>query len=399
MRKTKIIEGVHQMRFEEILNRYEKNILTTMEAADLLGICQRSFLRKRIRYQEEGFDGRFDKRIGRRSGRKCEETEIRRITKLYEALYQGFSVKHFHEYAQREHGLKYGYTWCKKVLMGAGLVKTSKRGGPHRQRRPRKPMAGMMIHQDGSTHLWIAALGHNIDLIVTMDDATSKITSGFFTLQEGSMSSLRGIKETIETHGVFCSFYTDRGSHYFYTEEAGGKVMKGHTTQVGRALKQIGIKHIAAYSPQARGRSERMFSTLQGRLPKEIELMGITTIEAANDYLRNVYIPRHNQQFSVKPEDKMPAFTQWIGIDLNEILCLQEDRVVRKDNTVLYEGIILQIPPHPMRHHFVGTHVEVRDYLNDTLALFYGPQCLGRYDRAGQLLNPPSDNQRILAAL
>ena len=161
----------------------------------------------------------------------------------------------------------------------------------------------MMLHQDGSTHLWVSALGHNIDLIVTMDDATSLITSAFFVLQEGTQSSMQGIKETIEKYGLFCSFYTDRGAHYFYTPEAGEKIMKGHATQFGRALKQLGIKHIAAYSPEARGRSERMFSTLQGRLPKEIELAGITTMEAANDFLKNVYLPRHNEQFSVKPED------------------------------------------------------------------------------------------------
>lgn len=386
MRKTRVIEEVHKMRFEDVFCRYQKRELTTMEAADLLGINQRQFLRKRIRYQEDGFDGQFDRRLNKPSGKRAGEDEVRRITKLYGERYKGFSVKHFHEFAQREHGLKFSYTWCKNTLTEAGLIKTEKRGGPHRQRRPRKPAAGMMLHQDGSTHLWVPALGHNIDLIVTLDDANSVITSAFFVLQEGTQSSMRGVKETIEKHGLFCSFYTDRGSHYFYTPEAGEKVMKGHTTQFGRALKQLGIKHIAAYSPQARGRSERMFSTLQGRLPKEIELMGITTIEAANVFLKEVYLPRHNTQFSIKPEDETSSYTQWIGLDLNEILCIQENRIVQKDNTVSYEGIVLQIPPNPHRHHFVRTEVEVRDYLDESLALFYGHQCLGRYDRKGQIL-------------
>ena len=386
MRKTRVIEEVHKMRFEEIFSRYERRELTTMGAADLLGINQRQFLRKRIRFQEEGFDGRFDRRIGKPSGKRAGEAEVRRITKLYEERYKGFSVKHFHEFARREHSLMFGYTWCKNTLTQAGLIKTEKRGGPHRQRRPRKPMAGMMLHQDGSTHLWVSALGHNIDLIVTMDDATSLITSAFFVLQEGTQSSMQGIKETIEKYGLFCSFYTDRGAHYFYTPEAGEKIMKGHATQFGRALKQLGIKHIAAYSPEARGRSERMFSTLQGRLPKEIELAGITTMEAANDFLKNVYLPRHNEQFSVKPEDATPAYTKWIGLDLNEICCIQDARIVKKDNTVSYEGIVLQISPNPIRYHFVKTEVEVRDYLDGSLALFYGHQCLGRYDRSGQNL-------------
>lgn len=388
MQQTRVLEEVKKMRFENIFGQYQKKELTTTEAADLLGISQSTFFRNRIRYQEEGFDGRFDRRIGKPSGRRAELAEVRHITKLYEERYQGFSVKHFHEFAQREHKLKYGYTWCKNTLEDAGLIKKSKRGGPHRQRRSRKPMAGMMLHQDGSTHLWITSLGHNIDLIVTMDDATSTITSAFFVLQEGTMSSYRGIKETIENYGLFCSFYTDRGSHYFYTPEEGGPVSKGNLTQVGRALKQLGVKHIAAYSPEARGRSERMFGTLQGRLPQELSLQSITTIEDANRYLRDVYIPRHNQQFSVEAEDKMPAFTPWGGRGLEEILSIHEDRIVKKDNTVSYEGITLQIPPNnPMRHHFVKTHVEVRVYLNGTLAIFYGHQCLGRYDRSGQLLS------------
>ena len=380
MNNQKIMEEVKNMRFSDIYGRFKKKELTTEEAADLLGISISSFYRNRERYEAEDFDGKFDRRIGKPSGKCAERAEVQRITKLFEQRYKGFSVKHFHEFAQREHGLKYGYTWCKNTLEKAGLVKKSKRGGPHRQRRPRKPMAGMMLHQDASTHLWIPPLGHNIDLVVTMDDATSVMTSAFFCLQEGTKSSLQGIKETIEKYGLFCSFYTDRGSHYFYTPEEGGKVAKGHLTQVGRALKQLGIKHIAAYSPEARGRSERMFGTLQGRLPQELALQNITTIEQANQYLKDVYIPRHNQQFSVEAEDKTPAFTQWAGsIDLKEILCIQEDRVVRQDNTVSYNGLTLQIPPNPMRHHFVKTHVEVRDYIDEGIALFFGHQCLGRF--------------------
>ena len=291
MKKTRVIEGVLKMRFEDIYDRFEKNRLTTQEASELLGISVSSFYRKRERFEEEGLEGVYDLRLGKASPHRAADAEVRRITNLYADKYRGFRVKHFHEFACREHGLKYGYTWTKTRLEKAGLVRKSKRGGDHRLRRERRPMTGMMLHQDGSTHAWIPGLEYNVDLIVTMDDADSEITSAFFVGQEGTESSLQGIKETIERYGLFCSFYTDRGSHYWYTPEAGGKVDKQNLTQVGRALKELRIQHIAAYSPQARGRSERMFGTLQNRIPQELALRGIKTMEKANQYLREGLYP------------------------------------------------------------------------------------------------------------
>lgn len=220
-------------------------------------------------------------------------------------------------------------------------------------------------------------------MIVTLDDATSVITSAFFVHQEGTHSSLASIKETIERYGLFCSLYTDRGSHYWWTPEAGGKVSKHQLTQVGRALKQLGIQHIAAYSAQARGRSERMFGTLQDRLPKELALAGITTIEEANRYLKEVYLPRHNQQFSVPAKESQAAYTSWVGVSLDEILCVQEDRCVQNDNTVRYNTLTLQIAKDDLRHHYVKTTVQVREYLDGRLGVFYGHRCLGRYSSTG----------------
>ena len=385
MKKTRIIEGVMKMRFEEVYGRYQKKRLTTYEAAELLGMSARTFLRKRDRYEEEDFEGNFDLRLGKRSPKRAEEEEIKRITDLYAEVYRGFNVKHFHEYACREHGLKYGYTWTKRQLEKAGYIRKSKRGGDHRLRRERRPMEGMMIHQDGSTHEWIMGLGH-LDLIVTMDDATSKITSAFLMEQEGTESTFLGLKETIERYGLFCSLYTDRGSHYWYTPEAGGKVDKHQVTQVGRALKQLGIQHIAAYSPQARGRSERMFGTLQDRLPKEFVLEGIRTIEEANRYLKEVYLPRHNQQFTVKATEEKTAFIPWVGEALKEALSIHEERQVQNDNTVSYKGMRLQIPKDDLRHHYVRTTVEVHEYPDRTLGLFYGHRCLGRYNTKGLLI-------------
>lgn len=387
MRKAELKEGLLRMRFEEVYDRFQKSKLTSEEASDLLGVCSRTFLRLRMRYEEEGLEGLYDRRLRTPSPHRAADSEVKRITKLYAEKYRGFNVKHFHEFACREHGLKYGYTWTKNQLEKALLVRRSKRGGDHRLRRDRRPMAGMMIHQDGSTHSWIPGLGHNVDLIVTMDDATSFVTSAFFVLQEGTESSMKGLQETIETCGLFCSFYTDRGSHYAYTPEAGGKVDKSVLTQVGRALRQLGINHICAYSPQARGRSERMFGTLQGRLPKELELKGIRTIEEANRYLKEVYLPLHNQQFTVNAREEKSAYIPWAGGQLKEILCHQEERVVQNDNTVSYQGKRLQIGKDDLRHHYVKTTVQVREYLDGTLSLYYGPRCIGAYNKEGEPLD------------
>jgi transposase len=318
MNKTRVKQEVLKMRFEEVYSRFYKGGLTTVEASELLNVSLSVFYRKRIRYEEEGVEGFYDRRLGKVSPHRAADFEVQRITKLYEERYRGFNVKHFHEFASREHGLRYGYTWTKNQLESAGLIKKSKRGGDHRLRRERRPMTGMMIHQDGSTHDWIPGLGYNVDLIITMDDATSEITSGFFVLQEGTQSTFQGIKETIESYGLFCSFYTDRGSHYWTTPEAGGRVDKHNLTQVGRALKQLGIQHIAAYSPQARGRSERMFGTLQNRLPHELALQQITTLQTANRYLKEIYLPRHNSQFIVKSKEEKMALSQIFSKNIDE---------------------------------------------------------------------------------
>ncbi len=330
----------------------------------------------------------FDRRIGRTSPHRAADCEVEFITKLFEQRYKDFSVKHFYEFAKREHKVGRSYNWVKNKLIETGLVEKSNRGGKHRLRRERKPMVGMMIHQDGSTHRWIPALDYNLDLIVTLDDASSKITSCFLVEEEGAFSSFQGILETIKKEGVFCSFYTDRGSHYFYTPEEGGKVDKYRLTQVGRALKQLGIKHIAAYSPQARGRSERMFGTLQDRLPKELALHNITTIKDANKYIKEVYIPRHNEQFCVKPSSAQRAFIPWSStVALEDILCLEEHRAVQHDNTVRYNGLVLQIPKNEYRHHYIKAEVRIHEYLDHQMAIFYGPLCIGKYDVNGMLIN------------
>ena len=336
------------------------------------------------RFEEDGAVGLADRRLGRASGKRVPPEREQEVERLYRMRYAGFTARHFHEHLVSDHQFRWSYTWTKLFLQSKGLLARAPRRGAHRRRRPRRPLPGMMLHQDGSRHGWLAGQPA-LDLIVTMDDATSEIYSAFLTDEEGTGSTFQALSEVFAGHGLPLSLYTDRGSHYFVTPEAGGPVDRTRPTQVGRALAQLGVEHIAAYSPEARGRSERMFHTLQDRLVKELALAGITTVAAANRFIREVYLPAHNARFTVKPEQDGSAFVLIPCVDLNEILCVQEERQVGNDNTVTFHRLRLQIPPSPLRPHFVKARVKVRRYQDGSHAIFHGPRCLGRYDAAGLL--------------
>lgn len=383
MTQATVLQEVRQMRFEELYERRQRRELTMAEAAEMLGVTERTFRRWGDRYEAEGTAGLQDRRLGHASARAVPVDEVLQMVTLYESRYTGWTVKHFYERWQTEHGGRRSYTWTKSRLQAAGRVPRAPRRGAHRKKRPRKPLPGMMLHQDGSTHEWVP--GCQWDLIVTMDDATSELYSAFFVDEEGTMSSFRGLRDVIETTGLFSSLYTDRGSHYWYTDAAGGKVNKSRPTQVHRALQQLGITLIPAYSPEARGRSERTFRTLQDRLPKELALAGITDMAAANRYLLTTFLPVYNQRFAMAAAEPGTAFVPWIGTNLAEILCVQEERVVANDNTVRYQGRSLQIPPDAHRFHYVKATVRVHAYPDGSLAVFHGPRCLARYNAEGQL--------------
>ncbi len=389
MRRTELLQGLRIMKFEVVLERCRARKLSQIEAAEILGVNERTFRRWRDRYEDEGLDGLYDRRLGTASAKRVPVDEVERVLTLYRERYRGFTVKHFHEKLVSHHDFRWGYTWTRTTLQRAGLVRKAKRRGAHRKKRPRRPLVGMMLHQDGSSHAWVA--GEIWDLIVTMDDATSDIYSAFFVDEEGTMSSFRGLAEVIARHGLFCALYTDRGSHYWHTPDAGGKVAKDTPTQVGRALNRLGIELIAAYSPEARGRSERAFGTLQDRLPKELRLAGITTMEAANRFLREVYLPAHNARFAVAPEQPGSAFVPDRLAAYRDILCVQEERTVGNDNTMRYRGLSLQIPEHAHRRHFVKVKVRVHHYPDETLAVFHGPRCLARYDQNGSVLEDDAE--------
>lgn len=389
MRRTEAHQGVRMVKFTSVLSRYEAAELSQLEAAELLGVGERTFRRWRQRYEEEGAPGLLDRRLGKASGKRVPVDREAEVEALYRTRYSGFTAKHFHEHLVQRHGFAWGYTWTKTFLHSKGLLERAERRGAHRRKRPRRPMPGMMLHQDASRHAWLGGQPA-LDLIVTLDDATSAILSAFLVEEEGTASTFRALEDVFGRHGLPLSLYTDRGSHYFYTPEAGGKVDRSRLTQVGRALDHLGVEHIAATSPQARGRSERAFHTLQDRLTKELALAKITMIDAANAYLRDIYIPAHNGRFAIEAEQKGSAFIAIPGIDLGEILCVQEERQVGNDNCVSFNRLKLQIPASPLRPHFVKARVKVRQYHDGTHAIFHGPRCLGRYDKKGA----PEDSRK-----
>lgn len=385
MTRTQWLQETRMIRFEEVYGEWRRRRLTQEEAARILGVSDRTFRRYIHRYEEEGLEGLYDKRISRASHRRAPVDEVARLEDLYRSRYFGWNVKHFYGRYREVHGGKRSYTWVKSKLQEAGLVEKAPSRGKHRRRRERAPLIGMMLHQDASTHEWVP--GCRWDLVVTMDDATNEHYSMFFVEQEGTASSFRGVKEVIERHGLFCSLYTDRASHYWHTPEAGGKVDKKHLTQFGRAMYQLGIEMIPAYSPQARGRSERAFRTHQDRLPKELAAAGIRDMESANRYLREVYMPAFNREFIQPPAQQGSAFVPLLNKDVTDILCEQYERRVGNDNCVSFERMRLQIPPNEHRMHYVKVKVRVHRYPDGTLAVFHGPRLLARYDARGRLLD------------
>ena len=392
MDRPKVLQEVRFMRFEELYERRLGGRLTVLEAADILGVCERTFRRWSEKFEDSGAAGLADKRLGRSAHNSAPVDEILEMLTLFETKYFDFNVSHFHQKFQTVHGSTRSYNWTKNQLQKAGVVRKEKSSGKHRLKRTRKPLPGMMLHQDGSTHEWVP--GVKWDLIITFDDATSELYSAFFVEQEGTMSTFIGVQEVIAKRGLFCSLYTDRGSHYWLTREVDGKVDKTCLTQVHRGLKQLGIELIPAYSPEARGRCERQFGTIQGRWPQELRLAGITEMPAANRYIKKVLMPDFNREFTVEAEDEGSAFVPWIsGNDkIIDTLCVQEDRTVGKDNTVRYENKSLQIPADKYRHHYVKAKVKVHEYPDGSLAVFHGPRCLARYSEDGRI----KENEKAL---
>lgn len=354
-------------------------------AADILGMHPRSLRRWRERYEQHGYYGLIDKRHQRPSQRRVPFGEVERVVRLYREQYAGFNMRHFHEIVRREHGVTLSYSYVKQALQTAGLVKKRRPRGRHRRRREPRACFGELVHLDGSLHPWLALVPeHRSCLIAVPDDATNRVLHAALYPSESTHAVMTALRDVFRTHGLPMALYTDRARWAFYTPKAGGTVDKTRLTQVGRALQRLGIEHIPAYSPQARGRSERLNRTFQDRLVNELRIAQITTLEAANAYLRDVFLPHHNATFARAPRETASAFVPLGSADLDAILCHEEERVVAPDNTVTLGRQILQIAPQPGRRTCAGLRVIVRRHLDDHYTISRGPSCLARYDAQGR---------------
>lgn len=384
MKRTRWLQETRRMRFEEAYFGWRDGSWSQREASRMLGVCERTFRRYVDRYKAEGLEGLLDRRLTQPSHRRASEDEVRRLEVLYRDHYEGWNVRHFFSFYQRMHGGDRSYSWVKNKLQEAGFVRRYRGRGKHRKRRERAPIPGMLLHQDGSTHQWVS--GCRWDLIVTMDDATNEHYSMFFVREEGTASSFLGVRDVIKRKGLFCSLYTDRGSHYWNTPEAGGRVDRDNLTQFGRAMHQLGIEMIPAYSPEARGRSERAFGTHQDRLPKELASAGITDMAHANQYIKDVYLPAFNEEFMRPAAESGSGFVPLFDLNVTDILCEQHERTVGNDNCVSFERKTLQIPPNQYRMHYVRAKVRVHRYPDGRLAIFHESKKLADYDTQGHLI-------------
>jgi transposase len=370
------------MKVQEVILRAMAKKISWWQAAEIIGITDRQMRRWHWRYREYGYDGLLDRRVGKPSPKRVPLAVVEQIFALYREKYFDLNVRHFHEKLREQHQVRLSYTWVKKALQLAGLVKKHTKRGVHRRRRPRRPLPGMLLHLDGSSHAWFQD-DRRYDLLVILDDATSEIYYAQLVEQESTVTVMAALREVIERKGAFCALYSDRASHFFHTPKAGQPVDRTRPTQVGRALQELGIQMIPAYSPQARGRSERSFGTWQGRLPQELRLRNLRTLQGANEFLRENYIEEFNKRFTVPAAQRGHAFLAVRGKNLELIFSLHHERSVGQDNTVRIGPCVLQIEKTRWRATLAGCRVTVYQHLDGSWSIGYGPHCVGRYSREG----------------
>jgi transposase len=381
-RQYSAAEMERMMKLQDVLLKAMAKKITWWDAAEIIGVTDRTMRRWRERLEKDGYDGLADRRKGRPSPKRVPLATVEEVLRLYREVYHDLNIRHFREKLREEHGIRLSYTWVQQALQGAGLVARGRRRGPHRRRRLRRPMPGMLLHIDGSRHRWFQD-DRWYDLLVILDDASSEIYYAQLVEEESTRTVMAGLREVIEKQGLFCALYSDRGSHFFVTRKAGEKVDKQRLTQVGRAMKELGVQMIPAYSPQARGRSERNFGTWQGRLPQELRLAGIGTVEQANRFLREDYVAEFNRKFAVPAVGKGTAFRRCSRTDLNWIFTVQTERVVAKDNTVAIGDRRWQLEKARFRHTLAGCTVTIHEHLDGAVSIRYGPHVVGRFEANG----------------
>jgi len=367
------------MKVQEVILRVLSGQINWIQAAEILGISCRQMRRWKRRYEIYGYDGLYDRRKKIPSPKRIPLDKAKKVLRLYREKYFDFNISHFYDKLRIDHNISLSYNWIRLALEGAGLIQKRSRRDKHRKRRPRRPLTGMMLHIDGSPHDW---LGNDTeyDIITVSDDANNKLYDIELVKEENGLTCMSMLKNVVEKKGIFCSLYSDRASHFFLTRKAGEDVSKDSPTQIARALQELGIQPIPAYSPQARGRSERLNRTLQGRIPQELRLRGIKTLREANKYLKQEYLKEHNKRFARKPEQKGSAFIKVPKVvDLNRIFCFKHERTVNNDNTVSFKNRLLQIGPSALRVSFAKCKVTVYDHIDGSISIGYGPHMIGYY--------------------
>src|SRR5213593_1509799 len=375
------------MKVRDVIARAVSHEYTWLQAAEIIGVTPRTIRRWKARYERSGYDGLMDRRRGVPSPRRVPLVEVERVLCLYREKYRGFNGRHFHQTIRREHGVRLSYSFVKKALQAAGLMRKYRPRGRHRLRREPRACFGEVLHLDGSLHVWLALRPHEKQtLVAVVDDATKQLLHAQLFDGESSQAVMTALHAVISRHGLPMALYTDRAGWAVQTPKAGGAYDPDRLTQVGRALKRLGVEHILAYSPQARGRSERLNRTLQDRLVNELRVAGITTVAAANRYVRDRFLPAFNAEFGRPPADPASAFVPLGRVDLDQILCVEDERMVGRDNVVTADHVPLQLAKQPGRRTCAGLRVLVRRHLSGQHSVWYGGRCLGRYDPTGQPL-------------
>lgn len=373
-------EAERAMKLQEVILKAMAGELKWYQAAEIIGVSPRQMRRWKKRYEEHGYDGLLDRRKNTPSPRRIPFQTAQKVLMLYRTEYRGYNVKHFHEEITAEHDLDVSYSWTKKLLQESGLVEKAKKRGQYRRRRPRKGCTGMLIHLDGSEHRWFKhPQDHRQCLVVLLDDATSEILAAKFVPTETTQACLEVIKEVVEHRGTFASLYTDRAAHFVHTPRAGGKPDRSKPSQLEQVLNELGTELIVAYSPEARGRGERMFGTLQGRLPQELSRANIVTYEDANSYLHDIYLPKHNTNFSVDPAENVSAFLPVTGVDLDRVFAKRFERTAQRDNTIQFENRRLQLPKLHGISTLAGRKVDVRKHLDGRIEVLIGKRLIAAF--------------------
>ena len=366
----------------DVIQRVFRSELTVVQAAVVMGVSERQCYRIKARVGQAGAKGVVHGNRGRPCKQKTKEKIVRRVVELARGKYQGFNDHHLTEKLKEQEQIELSREKVRRILRAHGMVSPKKRRGiKHRSRRERRASEGMMLQVDGSPHDWLQGRGPRLCLIGAIDDATSKVMGAFFAPAESSWGYFHLFCEIFREHGVPQSIYTDCHSVFFTDREPTLEeqlINTKPTTEVGRGLEELGVTLILAHSPQAKGRIERLWNTFQDRLVSELGLRKAKTVEQATDVL-NRYLPVHNRKFA-KPARAQPAWRKLSAVKIERALCFKQQRTVAKDNTVTFEGSVLQIPKTSPYRSYANKRIDVHVLLDGAVEFFYKTEKIASFD-------------------